>query len=111
MDVENDSTVGSGKEPIVIAVDIDPRMSYAQRVKQAQATVRAFAEKIGIEHLPAGFFSNSGLEKSCLNCKTPHNDSRGFCSPECCKEFTAKKKAERKENGENSRPRNRKKKR
>ena len=114
-DEKIESTVGSEKEPIVIAVDIDPRMSHAQRVKQAQTTVRAFAKNIGIDHLPAGFFSNRGvMERECLNCKIPHNDPRGFCSSKCCKDYSVRKTAERKElvkNGENSRSRNRKKRR
>lgn len=115
MEIEKiEPTVGSvEKEPIVIAVDVDPRMNHVQRVKQAQETVRAFAKKIGIEHLPASFFSNSGVgaERPCLNCKGAHNDVRGFCCPQCCKDYLAKKTAERKElkqNVKNSRSRNRK---
>jgi len=117
MDIEKiESTMGSEeKEPIVIAIDIDPRMDHAQRVKQAKETVRAFAKKIGIDHLPSSFFSNKEVaERECLSCKTMHGDPRGFCSPQCCKDYSAKKKAERKElekNGKNTRSRNSKKRR
>ena len=115
MDVEKiekiELPVGSAdKEPIAIAIDIDPRMSHSARVKQARATVKAFAAKIGIEHLPSSIFSNNDLEeKPCLNCKELHTDPRGFCSPKCCKNWVTEKTAERKElkkHVKNSRSRN-----